>query len=49
MRVRRIGHHFPGLPMLEFWQRAEDRNRETAQAYDQLGLPEYQAIEGFVL
>jgi hypothetical protein len=33
----------------EFWQRAEDRNRETAQIYDRLGLPEYQAIEGFVL
>ncbi len=33
----------------EFWQRAEDRNRKTAEAYDRLGLPEYQAIEGFVL
>jgi len=33
----------------EFWQRAEDRNRGTAQLYDRLGLPEYQAIEGFVL
>ncbi len=32
----------------EFWQRAEDRNRETARLYDRLGLPEYQAIEGFV-
>jgi len=32
----------------EFWQRAEDRNRATAQIYDKLGLPEYQAIEGFV-
>ena len=32
----------------EFWQRAEDRNRGTAQLYDALGLPEYQAIEGFV-
>jgi glucosamine-6-phosphate deaminase len=33
----------------EFWQRAEDRNRQTAEVYDRLGLPEYQAIEGFVL
>lgn len=41
---------FPGAAdAREFWQRAEDRNRETAQIYDRLGLPEYQAIEGFVL
>jgi glucosamine-6-phosphate deaminase len=33
----------------EFWQRAEDRNRDTARFYDKLGLPEYEAIEGFVL
>lgn len=32
----------------EFWQRAEDRNRATARLYDQLGLAEYEAIEGFV-
>ena len=32
----------------EFWERAEDRNRATAELYDHLGLPEYQAIEGFV-
>ncbi|MEQ8769728.1 MAG: glucosamine-6-phosphate deaminase [Phycisphaerales bacterium] len=32
----------------EFWQRAEDRNRATAELYDRLGMPEYQAIEGFV-
>ncbi len=40
---------FPGPDMREFWKRAEDRNAETAQLYDQLGLAEYQAIEGFVL
>lgn len=41
---------FPGpSDAREFWQRAEDRNRETAELFDQLGLPEYQAIEGFVL
>jgi glucosamine-6-phosphate deaminase len=32
----------------EFWQRAEDRNRNTAVLYDELGLAEYEAIEGFV-
>jgi glucosamine-6-phosphate deaminase len=39
---------FPGADQREFWQRAEDRNRTTAQLYDQLGLPEYEAIEAFV-
>lgn len=40
---------FPGpADAREFWQRAEDRNRATAQHYDALGLPEYQAMEGFV-
>ena len=39
---------FPGLDQREFWQRAEDRNRQTARLYDQLGLAEYEAIEGFV-
>jgi glucosamine-6-phosphate deaminase len=32
----------------EFWQRAEDRNRHTAAVYNQFGLPEYFALEGFV-
>ncbi len=32
----------------EFWQRAEDRNRNTAAVYNQFGLPEYFALEGFV-
>ena len=41
---------FPGpSDPREFWQRAEDRNRDTAKLYDKLGLPEYEAIEGFVL
>lgn len=39
---------FPGMDPREFWQRAEDRNRATAKLYDQLGLAEYEAIEGFV-
>jgi glucosamine-6-phosphate deaminase len=39
---------FPGMDEREFWQRAEDRNHQTAQRYDALGLAEYEAIEGFV-
>ena len=39
---------FPGVDEREFWQRAEQRNRTTAEIYDGLGLAEYEAIEGFV-
>ena len=39
---------FSGSDNREFWQRAEDRNRGTARQYDELGLPQYEAIEGFV-
>jgi glucosamine-6-phosphate deaminase len=40
---------FPGgSDRREFWQRAEDRNRQTAKLYDALGLPEFYALEGFV-
>jgi glucosamine-6-phosphate deaminase len=39
---------FPGDDNREFWQRAEDRNRATAQTYRQLGLAEYEAMEAFV-
>ena len=40
---------FPGaIDLREFWQRAEDRNRNTANLYDTLGLPEFYALEGFV-
>ncbi len=39
---------FPGTDEREFWQRAEDRNRNTARIYDLLGLPEYEGIEAFV-
>ncbi len=31
-----------------FWQRAEERNRATAQLYSNLGLASYEAIEAFV-
>jgi glucosamine-6-phosphate deaminase len=41
---------FPGpYDSREFWQRAEDRNRNTAAIYDKLGLPQYNAVEAFVL
>jgi glucosamine-6-phosphate deaminase len=39
---------FPGSDPREFWQRAEDRNRGTADLYNRVGLPEYLAIEAFV-
>jgi glucosamine-6-phosphate deaminase len=39
---------FPGSDKREFWQRAEDRNRHTACLYNQMGLPEYYAMEAFV-
>lgn len=38
---------FQGEDSREFWQRSEDRNRATAKMYDQIGLPEYEAIEAF--
>ena len=41
------GGVFPGDDDREFWQIAEDRNRNTAENYNQLGLPEYQALEAF--
>lgn len=39
---------FPGDDNREFWQRAEDRNRDTASQYSALGLAEYEAMEAFV-
>ncbi len=39
---------FQGTDNREFWQRAEDRNRATAELYDKLGLAEYAAMEAFV-
>ena len=39
---------FPGHDEREFWQRAEQRNKETANRYNALGMAEYEAIEGFV-
>jgi glucosamine-6-phosphate deaminase len=33
----------------EFWQRVEARNLETAARADRLGLPEYYAMEAYVI
>jgi glucosamine-6-phosphate deaminase len=38
---------FLGEDRREFWQRTEDRSRRLAQAYNKLGLAEYEAIEAF--
>jgi len=39
---------FQGSDTREFWQRAEDRNGNTANMYAQLGLTKYAAMEAFV-
>ncbi|MBX3417442.1 MAG: glucosamine-6-phosphate deaminase [Pirellulaceae bacterium] len=39
---------FPGSDPREFWQRAVDRNINTANQYNLVGLPEYFAMEAFV-
>lgn len=39
---------FQGSDSREFWQRAEERNRNTAEAYSHLGLTHYAAVEAFV-
>jgi len=39
---------FQGSDAREFWQRAEDRNFNTANLYAQLGLTKYAAMEAFV-
>ena len=38
---------FQGNDLREFWMRAEDRNKNTAELYNKLGLAEYSAIEAF--
>ena len=40
---------FPGIDEREFWQRVEARNLETAARADRLGLPEYYAMEAYVI
>ena len=41
------GVMFQGDDEREFWQRAEQRNRDTAQRYQALGMTEYEGIEAF--
>jgi glucosamine-6-phosphate deaminase len=41
---------FPGAyDDREFWERVQDRNTSTAQVLDRLGLPQYYAMEAFVV
>lgn len=40
---------FPGQDDREFWQRVEERNKNTAATVDRLGLPEYFAMEAYVV
>ncbi len=39
---------YQGSDSREFWQRAEERNKATAELYNKLGLAEYAAMEAFV-
>jgi glucosamine-6-phosphate deaminase len=39
---------FQGTDSREFWQRAEDRNGNTANLYAALGMTKYAAVEAFV-
>lgn len=39
---------FQGSDSREFWQRAEERNKNTADLYGQLGMTQYAAVEAFV-
>lgn len=39
---------FQGSDAREFWQRAEDRNANTADLYAKLGMTKYAAMEAFV-
>ena len=39
---------FPGSDEREFWQRAEERNSNTANQFANLGLTKYAAMEAFV-
>ncbi|MCA9091111.1 MAG: glucosamine-6-phosphate deaminase [Planctomycetaceae bacterium] len=38
---------FPGHDEREFWVRAEERTKHTARIFNDLGLPEFYAIESF--
>ena len=38
---------FPGPDGREFWQRVQDRNRNTAEFLRRIGLPAYYAMEAY--
>src|SRR5690606_24142039 len=40
---------FPGPDDREFWQRVQERNTTTAKIVDAVGLPEYFAMEAYVV
>jgi len=40
---------FPGQDEREFWQRVEQRNKDTARMLDELGLAAYFAMEAYVV
>lgn len=42
------GAMFMGSDDREFWMRAEERTKQTAKTYNELGLPEFFALEGFL-
>jgi glucosamine-6-phosphate deaminase len=46
-KSQKDGAIYPGDDIREFWQRAEDRNKKSAQDYTDLGFAKYAAIEGF--
>ena len=48
LQSQKDGVMFQGDDAREFWMRAEERNRDTAQKYRNLGLSDYAAIEAFV-
>ncbi len=39
---------YPGGDRREFWERAEDRNKQTAKLLQHLGLTHYAGVECFV-
>jgi glucosamine-6-phosphate deaminase len=40
---------FPGQDEREFWQRVDQRNKDTARILNELGLAEYYAMEAYVV
>ena len=47
-QTQKDGVMFQGDDSREFWMRAEERNCDTAKAYNALGLSDYAAMEAFV-